>query len=105
MFEQFPTTSRYFRLETTTLELPDGKTVRYLKRRFLPPANVFSLLREHTILEGERLDHIAFLELGDTEQFWRICDANNAMRPEDLLEVGGKLRITLPEGIPGIENV
>ncbi|GAB4578157.1 MAG: hypothetical protein Fur0022_08900 [Anaerolineales bacterium] len=104
MFEQFPLTSRYSRLEMATLELPNGKTVRYLKRRFLPSAETFSLLREHTVLAGERLDHIAFLELGDAEQFWRICDANNALHPEDLLEIGKKLRITLPEGIPGIEN-
>lgn len=102
MFEQFPNTSRYYRLETVPLETPDGKTVRYLRRRFLPPAGNFSLLREHTVVEGERLDHIAFKELGDAEQFWRICDANNAMHPEDLLEIGRKLRITLPEGIPGV---
>ncbi len=102
MFEQFPITSRYYRLETAFLETPDGKTVRYLRRRFLPPAGSFSLLREHTIVEGERLDHIAAQNLGDAEQFWRLCDANNALRPEDLLEIGKKLKITLPEGIPGI---
>jgi len=104
MFEQFPVTSRYYRLETATLETAGGKTVRYLRRRFLPPAGNFSLLQEHTVVEGERLDHIAAKTLGDPEQFWRICDANNAMRPEDLLEIGKKLRITLPEGIPGITN-
>ncbi|NUM43468.1 MAG: LysM peptidoglycan-binding domain-containing protein [Anaerolineales bacterium] len=102
MFEQFPITSRYYRLETASLEMPDGKTVRYLRRRFLPPAGSFSLLREHTIVEGERLDHIAAQNLGDAEQFWRLCDANNALRPEDLLEIGKKLKITLPEGIPGV---
>jgi hypothetical protein len=101
MFEQFPITSRYYRLETGTLELPDGKTVRYLRRRFLPSARNFSLLREHTVVEGQRLDHIAALNLGDAEQFWRLCDSNNALRPEDLIEIGRKLRITLPEGIPG----
>ncbi|HNB51770.1 MAG TPA: LysM domain-containing protein [Anaerolineales bacterium] len=104
MFEQFPITSRYYRLETATLVMPDGKTVTYLRRRFLPPAKNFSLLKEHTVVEGERLDHIAAQNLGDPEQFWRLCDANNAMRPEDLLEIGKKLRITLPEGIPGPGN-
>jgi hypothetical protein len=101
MFEQFPLTSRYSRIETATRETPGGKTVRYLKRRFLPPAGTFNLLREHTVVEGERLDHITYVELGDPEQFWRICDANHAMHPDDLLETGTKLRITLPEGIPG----
>ena len=52
--------------------------------------------------EGERLDNIAAQYLGDPEQFWRICDANGAMRPDELTEtVGRRLRITLPEGIPG----
>ena len=40
--------------------------------------------------------------LGDPEQFWRLCDANGAMRPDELTEtVGRRLRITLPEGVPG----
>ena len=35
-------------------------------------------------------------------QFWRVCDANAAMRPDELTEtIGRRLRITLPEGIPG----
>jgi hypothetical protein len=37
--------------------------------------------------------------------FWRICDANRAMRPGALTEtIGSRLRITLPEGIPGTED-
>jgi hypothetical protein len=33
---------------------------------------------------------------------WRLCDANGAMRPDELTETPGRrLRITLPEGIPG----
>ena len=41
----------------------------------------------------------------DPEQFWRLCDANAAMRPDELTEsVGRRLRITLPEGIPGVSN-
>ena len=55
--------------------------------------------------EGERLDIIAAQHLGDPEQFWRLCDANGAMRPDELTEtVGRRLRITLPEGIPGPRN-
>ena len=43
--------------------------------------------------------------LGDPEQFWRVCDANRAMRPDELTEtIGRRLRITLPEGIPGAPN-
>jgi hypothetical protein len=50
------------------------------------------------------MDTIAASELGDPEAYWRICDANDAMRPDDLATVGRALRITLPEGIPGTPN-
>ena len=36
--------------------------------------------------------------LGDPEQFWRICDANEAMWPDDLLIIGKKLSIPSSEG-------
>ena len=104
MFEQFPITSRYHGLETKTLQTPDGKTVVYLARRFLPPAERFALLQEHTVAEGDRLDNVTAQYLGDPEQFWRICDANNAMRPDDLMRIGRRLRITLPEGVPGVQH-
>jgi len=102
---QFPPTSRYNGIDTATLETADGRTIIYLRRRFLPPPERFALLQEHVVLEGERLDNITARYLGDPEQFWRICDANGAMRPEELTEtIGRRLRITLPEGIPGIPN-
>jgi len=53
------------------------------------------------VVAGERLDIIAGAELGDPLAFWRLCDANDAMRPDDLTaEVGRRLRVTLPEGFP-----
>ena len=55
--------------------------------------------------KGERLDNIAAQYMGDPTLFWRLCDANNAMRPEELTETIGRiLRITLPQGIPGAPN-
>jgi hypothetical protein len=94
--------SRYANLERAKLELTDEQTIVYLRRRFLPPAEGFVEVQVHVVKEGERLDQIAAQYLGDPEQFWRICDANNAMRPDDLTaEIGRRLRITLPEGIQG----
>ena len=101
----FPINSRYLGIETATMVTAEGKMIVYLRRRLVPPAERFALLQEHTVTEGERLDNLAAHYLGDPEQFWRICDANAAMRPNDLTEtVGRTLRITLPEGIPGTPN-
>jgi hypothetical protein len=101
----FPANSRYFGLTTSRFETSDGTPVVYLRRRLIPPVERFVLLTEHLVRQGERLDQITFQYLGDPEQFWRICDANGAMRPDELVEeTGRRLRITLPEGIPGIPN-
>jgi hypothetical protein len=98
----FPANSRYHPVATKTLELPDGRVLIYLARRFAPaPARLAPLL-EHVVVEGDRLDNVTARYLGDPEQFWRVCDANAAMRPDELTEsVGRSVRITLPEGIPG----
>ncbi len=97
----FPITSRYSGVELTTLVAPDGRTIVYLRRRFIPPPGRFAPRQEHTVTQDERLDNITARYLGDPEQFWRICDSNAAMRPDELTDViGRRLRITLPEGIP-----
>lgn len=101
----FPPTRRYYGIDTATVETADGGTIIYVRRRFCPLPERLSLLQEHIVLQGERLDNIAVQYLGDPEQFWRICDANRAMRPDELIETTGRrLRITLPEGIPGMQN-
>lgn len=101
----FPPTSRYHSTETATLETADGREIVYLKRRFVPGPDNFSLIQEHQVVEGDRLDNITASYHNDPLQFWWICDANAAMNPPDLTaEIGRRLRITLPEGIPEIPN-
>jgi hypothetical protein len=98
----FPANSRYQNVETTKFVRPDGSEVVHLRRRFVPQPERFALLQEHPVAEGDRLDNITARYLGDPEQFWRVCDANRAMRPDELTEeIGRRLKITLPEGIPG----
>jgi hypothetical protein len=93
----FPTTSRYHEIETAQYTTPDGRPYVYLRRRFLPTAGPTTVLAEHVVAQGERLDNITALYLGDPEQFWRLCDANGAMHPEELTaEVGRRLRIPMP---------
>jgi hypothetical protein len=102
---RFPPTSRYFGVGTTQLTTADGRMVSYLRRRFVPPSDHFALLTEHQVIEGDRLDNITATYLGDPTQFWRLCDANDAQRPDELTEtVGRRLRITLPEGVPGARS-
>ena len=101
----FPPTSRYHGIQTATLENADGKTLIYLRRRFVPSPDRFELLQEHEVTQGERIDNITAHYLGDPEQVWRLVDANGAMRPDELTQtIGRRIRITLPEGIPGVTN-
>jgi hypothetical protein len=98
----FPANSRYQGTATAKLERADGSEVVYLRRRFLPQPERLVLLTEHVVVEGDRIDNVAARYLGDPEQFWRVADANRAMRPDALLDsVGRRLRITLPDGVPG----
>ena len=97
---RFPPNSRYADIETTTLTGPDGRPVVYLRRRFVPPPERFQVVQEHGVTQGDRLDRLAAMYLGDPELFWRLCDANRAIRPDELVEqIGRRLRITLPDGI------
>ena len=96
----FDTTSRYFTLETTTITVPDRdggtREIRYVKRRIIPTSEGLTTLVEHTVAQGERLDQITARYLGDPTQFWRICDANNVLQPEELEETGRVVKIALP---------
>ena len=98
----FAPNSRYMGIATSTLVTPDGTTIAYIQRRFLPQPGQLAQLQQHLVVQGDRLDVIAAQYLGDPQLFWRICDANGAMRPEDLTSTVGKvLRICLPAGIQG----
>ncbi len=89
----FLPSSRYYDL-LRAIHVADGREQVYVRRRFLPPVRTDGL--EHTVNQGDRLDNIAARTLGDPELFWRICDANEVLRPDELTEVvGRKLRIPL----------
>jgi hypothetical protein len=99
--QPFPRSSRYFGLSTRTMTVSGGRVVVYLGRRFVPPPETLAPLAQHTVVQGDRLDTIASQQVGDAEQYWRLCDANNALRPDELLEpLGRRLVIPLPAGIP-----
>ncbi len=90
------TTSRYYGIEKAKLKRPDESEIVYLRRRILPDASKMDVLTEYTVVQGDRLDNITARYLGDPEQFWRVCDANNAMNPSEMTaEIGKRLRIPL----------
>ncbi len=85
----FLPTSRYTDVPHATLIAPDGREIVYVQRRFVP--RVRGGEATHTVVQGDRLDNITGRTLGDPEVFWRICDVNGAMRPDELTEVVGRV--------------
>jgi len=103
----FPTDSRYYASATLQYTAPDGQTITYLARRFVPQPGAanYATISQHTVKQGDRPDLLAAKYLGDPLLFWLLCDANGAMRPSDLVATPGTvLNITLPQGVPGQSN-
>jgi hypothetical protein len=92
-------TSRYRALsaQPSTYIGEDGRTILYLPRRWLPASASVSMSARVRVSAIDRLDQVAARTLGDPLQFWRLCDANDAMDPFDLLDdAGGRLRLPSP---------
>lgn len=87
--------SRYAALPTRAIDGADGQRLMYLTRRILPEGNSVPSVRSvDASAEKERLDLVSDRTLGDAFAFWRLCDANDALDPFDLVdECGGRLRI------------
>lgn len=84
--------SRYEVVANATTTTVDGRTIRYKRIRYVPPTRgTFP----YVVTQGDRLDLVAYAVYKDPEQFWRICDANLALRPGALVDVPGR-RLTIP---------
>ena len=93
----FDPDSRYATLPTAIHTAADGVEAVYVTRRFLPRAAELLPLGTVAMTEGDRIDLVAFRTLGDPLQYWRVCDANEAMNPEALEgEPGAVLLVALP---------
>ncbi len=93
---------RYQNIEQADGTDASGRPIRYLRRRFLPGAEAPDATVEISVEEGDRLDLVAMRTLGDPEQYWRICDANSAMRPTDVIAQPGR-RLKIPTTLSGQE--
>lgn len=75
----------------------EPRTVHYKRRRFPPALENQTVISLHRVTQGDRLDNLAAAYLGDPTQFWRVCDANLVLHPEELTEELGRLvRIAFP---------
>jgi hypothetical protein len=89
----FEATSRYYKVDDASLavSLPDGSTrlISYKRRRSIPDPTTLPPA-QHVAVQGERPDLLANRYLGDSTQFWRICDTNRVIRPGELTAEGGR---------------
>lgn len=86
--------SRYEAVPNTELTTADGRMIRYKRLRFIPETRG---VLPYLVSQSDRLDLIAYKFYQDPEQFWRVCDANLALRPEDLVDKPGhRLLIPMP---------
>lgn len=76
--------------DVPTLEYDDGRgrVIRYKGIRAIPTPPGMA---RRTVDEGSRLDHLAFDHYRDPERFWRICDANLGVHPDDLTAEPGRV--------------
>jgi len=91
----FDTNSRYYKIQDAEITVTDEegreRKIVYKRRRFIPPIEDSGTFIEHTVVQGERLDNITALYMGDPTLFWRICDANLILKPEELTDETGRL--------------
>jgi hypothetical protein len=98
MFER---NSRYANVEIArhTVTRPDGtrEDVAHTRRRFIPPP-AGTTLAEHIVVRGDRIDNVTARYLGDPTEYWRLCDANKAVHPDELTHHAGRvIRIVLAD--------
>jgi hypothetical protein len=87
--------SRYERVAEAVYITIASLQIPYKRLRIIPDTIA---LQTYTVAQLDRLDRIAFRFYQDPEQFWRICDANHALLPEELTsEAGRRLVIPLAE--------
>jgi len=93
----FDKNSRYYTIKEATITGKDTGIIVYKKRRFIPDGENMTILLEHTITQGERLDNITAFYLGDPTQFWRLCDSNLILNPEELTkDIGRRIKVAMP---------
>jgi hypothetical protein len=83
----FLTSSRYAKIDTVQATAAGGRMVTAVKLRRLPRTDG----APQVVQSNDRLDIIAFQQLGDATRFWRIADANSELEAEKLTATPGEI--------------
>ena len=86
----FRNNSRYKNTETYQVKDSRGRMVTVVA---VPKAPTVKFLGYHRLLQGQRLDHLAFQYLSDGSAYWKIAELNDVMLAETLSE---KPQISIP---------
>jgi hypothetical protein len=79
----FDLASRYYSVTGYTAIDRRGRMVTVIPA---PDKPVQALLGLHRLIQGQRLDHLAYHYLSDPTGFWRICELSDVMLPDALAE-------------------
>jgi len=90
----FTDSSRYFKQKVVDAIADDGRIVKALSLRRIPP-----VIGKDIIVRGkDRLDIIAQRQYGNPTMFWYIADANTELQANDLLKMTKNVKvIKVPE--------
>ena len=98
----FDPTSRYARQPLGHFTDRDGRDRPFVALREVPPPvqpTADDLV--HVVGDGDRSDRIAWQHLGDPLMFWRLCDENGVMHPDELTATIGRRLIVTIDGRKG----
>lgn len=98
----FTLTSRYANQPVLAADRGDGVTARYVRPRWLPDPVAMTVATRHRTIEGDRIDLIAFRNLGNPTAWWMIADANRVIHPAALPGAPGDT-VVIP--VPGTGGV
>jgi len=84
----FDPDSRYSKLQPLTVTGPNGNPVQIAPIRFIAPGDP---IISRQIRQGDRPDLLAYEFYKEPPLFWRIADANEVMRPGELVAGPGSL--------------
>jgi len=93
--------SRYLNAPIEMFTPAGGVPVAYLQRRIVPKPGIYVTTQDYAIVDGDRLDNLAYRFLGDPALYWMICDANGVTDPDALTaQIGQTIQIPQASTIP-----